>query len=355
MKLLILTIMGWLALFSFDSAFAAPQFLDFKLSATKYAVGQSAVLIAYTKILPTNSSVETYVEGSLDGNPIEVLQLANNLSISVTSPLTEVGSHSWKVSVYVQDKKLAQFYRESIFSYQKLVDEIDANINNEVEPTKIALLLQEKNEKLALIESVSAMEARNRIKVSSQYFFFDVSSTKINLSSTPLLTIEPANSLSEFSVGQHALFYVSVGGILGNEDGPFDYGVDCSAIEAISAISFATQKMDKTYFTCASEQLISANLGNWTISANLKVRSEKKVQAIKAVLLAANQKKADYLAQANISDELAEAYFQAKAAQLTVTIAHLSSLQSTLWENIIPPVSQSFEVVAPFTEGHNVW
>lgn len=345
MRLLFLTIMASYVLISGKVAYAGPQFLDFSINAAEYAPGEKAVLAAYLKIKPSNDSVEVYLESSLDENPIQILQLADDLAVSITEPLSVVGVHNWKVNAYIQDKKLAQAYRESIFQYQLMIDEIEKNIREAVTPDVILGLQAEKSEKLALIDSIRLMEAKNRKQVASQVYSINVSAAPLVLS--PLLNVTASNPLAKFYVGESAMFYGTLTTDFTNSDGPLEAKVVTSATNGASQMSFVTSKMDSRYFSFQSEKLISSQLGIWDISFQVQLRSQKKADAIKKVIIAANTRMTDFKNSANVrSDPLSKAYFLSRASDMQKAISLLSFILSDSWKNFAETIDSKFTVEA---------
>ncbi|MGE3260904.1 MAG: malectin domain-containing carbohydrate-binding protein [Bacteriovoracia bacterium] len=126
----------------------------FKLGSNQanYQLGQSASLVVHYLAAPESSDFEYFSTSTLEGEALPVRNASRNFAVAVTPPLDSVGQKTWTVSVYLQDRHLAESLNQTVDFLQCENERIEKALSETTDPDTIAALEQEKARNLLLIE-----------------------------------------------------------------------------------------------------------------------------------------------------------------------------------------------------------
>jgi len=108
-----------------------------------YQIGEKAVLSARLTTKPDNQNLEFDLVGSIDGTEIPI-QRVTDFDFYSTTAFTAIGQKKWRITVYIQDARVARDLKISIASFIARISEIDLLLQTETDPAKRDQLLQEK-------------------------------------------------------------------------------------------------------------------------------------------------------------------------------------------------------------------
>ena len=129
-----------------------------------YAAGEKAVLRAMLTSKPDNSTMEFDLEGRLNGVLLPISRITEFEFFSVTEGLA-AGTHSWSATVYLQDARLARDLKASLNFFATEIQKIDALLETETDPEKIAALQAARTRYVGLRAATEAQLASIRTQV----------------------------------------------------------------------------------------------------------------------------------------------------------------------------------------------
>ncbi|MGZ3693633.1 MAG: PKD domain-containing protein [Bdellovibrionota bacterium] len=117
---------------------------------------------------------EVFIEAALDGNSLPLLHPVDTLWIADAGVVTEIKSHDFVATLFIQDKSEAQQYRDSISSLEAQIADLNSQIAAASDPTVIAQLTAQRDEKAGLKDQLVAALAALKTPVGSETIHFSV-------------------------------------------------------------------------------------------------------------------------------------------------------------------------------------
>ena len=126
------------------AAFGADnKVVAFSSDKSSYQVGDKAILGARLITRPDNPNLEFDLVSKLNGVEIPI-QRVTEFDFYSTATLSTVGSNPWRVTVYIQDARLARDLKASIVAFSARIAAIDEELEQNEDPLIEQELLDEK-------------------------------------------------------------------------------------------------------------------------------------------------------------------------------------------------------------------
>lgn len=117
---------------------------------------------------------ELVLEGKLDGAAVGMEHPAEKLWIHNAGAFTEIKTHTFSAKLYIQDRAQAQQIRDAIVALEAQVTDLEAQIAAATDPSEIAQLTAQRDEKVALKNQMVAALADLKTAVGEQTQEFSI-------------------------------------------------------------------------------------------------------------------------------------------------------------------------------------
>lgn len=320
-----LAVMSVMTLIGFNPALAqeevvAPVFVELLLDKPSYEAGERAILSVYHSILPLDANTEVIALGSFDDEPINVTRIADRQSVSI-SPVLAAAAHNWEISVYLQDKQLAQALTSTIVFYEAEIVSLSSQRDAETDPDKRAILQGLVDRDQGFIDAAKGhlTSARRLVETKSVTVNAALSLRGVRIKDdTPALEVDtgsPACAL--YAVGTHVTFTVNVLESFMGSDGPKEAVV--RGLFDAQVLGLTSSTAQQFVFNTPEFQL--QDVGAHTFRARLFVRSQARADNLRDAISKAQIRRAQYIAlRAGTVDASLQGYYTFCIGEMTSII-----------------------------------
>ena len=153
------SLLALLTLIFSASLYAQTSIVELKADKTIYAAGDTAILRANFLAKPDNTDYQFDVLATLDGQAITVDRVTDFQMFSTAKTLV-TGTHTWQVTVVIQDARYARDLKASIIYYTDSIASLDTQIAAATDPVVIANLQKRKDDAVN-IKAAAESELQN--------------------------------------------------------------------------------------------------------------------------------------------------------------------------------------------------
>lgn len=157
-----------LAPFLFAPLSFAEPLASLSSNKAEYAVGESAVLRASLATKPADENYELDLISTLNEESLPT-ERTTDFQMFATALNLAAGSHTWAVTVVLQDKRYARDLKASLNYFNAKIAEIDEALATETDPVEIARLQERRARYLSLHEAATAELSNHRTAVAGPF------------------------------------------------------------------------------------------------------------------------------------------------------------------------------------------
>lgn len=302
-----------LASISFSALAADPQFVRIQPDQASYEVGAKAIVFAYVDRLPTESTKEFFVSMRVGGELTNTIRLSDRLLVALPKRFQDLGIQFVESNVFLQTKAEQLQLAQSVAFYQRQIDALSKQLEDERDPEKQALLEAViAKQQMKLLEVQGQIEGRRTLVEVGQSSILVTPSSSLKPASTFTLTAnrDPA----EYFVGESAIFTAHLNTQFTGPDGPKE-AVLRGKIGETSVVA-PGQSGDDFVFT--SPVFTASHLGDQNLTVDYSVRSKAQADLLRNASILAGKQKQDLekkLADSVVPEE--RAYLEAKVLEMT--------------------------------------
>ncbi|MCO5142773.1 MAG: IPT/TIG domain-containing protein [Oligoflexia bacterium] len=156
--------------------------------------GDELILFSQTTFLPTHN--EFYLESTLDGVKVDMMQSSESLWLSKFSAFSEVKEHLYSVNIFAMNKKEKNRTENALKQLKKELRLLKKALLVETDPARIEALEKEKAQKEAYRDSLEEALENLKVFVKTESFSFSVEQNTENGNFPYLTAISPGVGLN---------------------------------------------------------------------------------------------------------------------------------------------------------------
>lgn len=183
-------------------ALAAADFVELNSGTYTYSEGDRLVLIASTRVNPTDVSSEIVLEATFNDVPIRMINFGGTEAGAVTDPITSPGTYLWSVKAFLQDKNFARSIELGVIKAEMKIVDLQNQFDEESSIDKKALISAAITALEGEIASLQNALIAHRKEVQQKDLEVTVDGISVKSVVPPLLTISTSNDANQFEFGE---------------------------------------------------------------------------------------------------------------------------------------------------------
>jgi hypothetical protein len=314
----------------------APNFISIVTDKPTYVLGDQATITVDTLLAPQNFADRIYLQGKVDGVPVNLVFLSDVESAFVSPAFTVVGNVDFEVDVYLENVQNSTALNEGIAYYQTDITNLNAQLAATSDPTQIAALQAQIQRDQTLVSQMqeNLMAERRLVEIDHQTIAVTAESPELRkprLVDSPILTITFDHSDSTYHPGESAAAQMSVLSDFDGSDGPEEIVVRAK----LDGSPIAVTNTSETQFNSVIGPFSQNDLGAHELSADVFIRPQYQVAVFRSSISQAEALRNIDISNRDLSnDPKTQAYYNLKIQELDQII---SAFYQRL-ESILTPV-----------------